>query len=318
MIDVEQITRDAIAGVPSSLKDDPTAWSDAPDLEDVKDAVSQSAYDNVASAVAKAFGAASGEIAALMDFAIAEDGPLADLDAVWDAEITGTPIRPDLTELFSATDWQGQVDALLGAMRQVAKRVADTARGAVPDSLVQSTIALDPRLAHLTVPDTFTPPAFLGLDANDNPNEQIIWDDGPETEGEWTDTPDPSGPVRARTPSRHIPEADPWADDEPVTPESVMAVETGRRGRGKRNGAPVPKLCSLLELAGFADKDVAAALGFDKSYYSLMRSGKRPWAGVRDEAVAKLLQELNGRRDALEQALVSLDTDEVRHPAAVS
>jgi hypothetical protein len=294
MIDVEAIVRDALAGVPASLRDDPSAWSDAPDLEDVKDAVSQTAYDNVASAVAKAFGAASERIATLMDAAVAEDGPLADLDAVWDAEITGTPIRPDLTELFSAEDWQGRVDALLGAMRHVAKRVADTARGTVPDSLVQSTIALDPRLAHLAVDDSFTPPAFLGLDPADQPAADIIWDDEPAAE------------------------ADPWAD-EIVDPQPAAApVETGRRGRGKRNGASVPKLCALLELAGFADKDVAAALGFDKSYYSLMRSGKRPWAGVRDEAVAKLLLELNGRRDALAQAVAALDTDEVRHPAAVA
>lgn len=313
MIDVRKLCQEAIAGVPASLKDDPTTWSDEPTRDDVRDALSQATYDNVASALAGAFGRESERIATLMDAAIAEDGPLADLDAIWDAEVANGRTRPNLSLVYDATDWDTRVNILRDAIRVAVVVTAKSAQDAIThEETIDFIIGTDPRLAHLVqppspIPDNYRPPAFLGLlppeEFDPAAGDEIVWDDEPTVTMPQHMAVEERAPIQVSESTAAT--ANVW-DDEPAPP--------GRRGRGKRAGAAVPLLSGLLEAAGFADKDVARLLGIDKSTYSLARAGKRPWQGLRDEQAIALRAEIRARADALAEALVALDTPGVRNP----
>lgn len=297
MIDAREIMRAAVTGGPLSIKDDPTAFAADPvdnlvTRDDVQRVLVDTAKDNALSALAQAFGREAERIGTLMDGAIAEDGPLADLDGIWAAEIQGVrPRLPDLSSIAAAPDWESRIEALRAVMADVVEAMVTTEQLAEPAAAQLDTlISLDPRLAHLADAD-FTPPAFVtGRDPLAN-----VASDEPDWDGEY-DTDEQAG-------------LDQWDDESTPAP-----VETGRRGRGKRNGKPVPKLCALLETAGFQDKEIAAIMGIDKSTYSLMRSGKRPWQGLRDDVAAKLHREVSGRQFALSEAMLGIDDPEVRKP----
>lgn len=331
-IDCQKIMRGAVQGAPLSLKDDPTAYPDG-DLTTVVDRdilatmLTATAKENALSGLARAFGAEAERIGTLMDTAVAEDGPLADLDGIWAAEIQGVrPTLPDLTPVAAAADWEARVEALKAIMAttietMVASGGLDEAAAGQLDTL----ISLDPRLAHLADAEVEVP-QFLGggrdplAHVEESPeDEQFVadefaprWDDEPEEEIVWDDEK-----TIVELPLAHSGTKGGRISSGPPKAPAILrefVVETGRRGRGKRNGKPVPKLCGLLETAGFQDKEIAAILGIDKSTYSLMRSGKRPWQGLRDEQAQKLGIEIGGRVEALNSAFASLSDAAVRLP----
>lgn len=323
MIDVRKLCQEAVAGVPLSLKDDPTTWSDEPTRDDVRDALSQATYDNVASALAVAFGRESERIATLMDAAIAEDGPLADLDAIWDAEVANGRTRPELLALHLSADWDTRVNDLRAAIRDVVVVTAKSAQSVVTDEQIDAMIEIDPRLA--TIAEPYVPPAFLNKLPDPEPDDEPFFSSVSDID--WGEEPTETAKVRSDLTAfgngvahvaddgkvTHVPLAEiDWSED------TVTLPATGRRSRGKRAGAAVPLLSGLLEAAGFADKDVARLLGIDKSTYSLARAGKRPWQGLRDEQAIALRAEIRARADALAEALVALDSPEVRHPSTPS
>ena len=141
MIDVRKLAASAAKGFGLSLKDDPTAWGAADgdsiaafSALDIVDNCHAEAKRCAASGVASVLGKASEGIATAMDVAIYEDGPLADLDAVWTQHATGLSV--DLSGVAAARDWQGRVDALREAIARAAPSVsAAIPAPAIPDIL---------------------------------------------------------------------------------------------------------------------------------------------------------------------------------------
>lgn len=300
MIDVKQITEQAAREFGLSLKDDPTAWADAATVTpaEVVQRCNEVARENARSALSRALGKVSELIATDMDVAISEDGPLADLPAVLAQHVEGLDV--DLSGVEKADDWQGRVDALREALAMAVHGYP------VPPISIASVLAYaneDPRLhtpglrkgiAAISDTDTLSSeevPAFLrrGMAA---PAPSGDWDDEPVAEPEASATAD-------------------W-DDEPAP-----AATPPRRRAAATPSGPVPPLVGLVVAAGLTDTEMAAILGVSKSYYSLIRNGKRPWPGMKPDQAAALRVEVDARTEALASVRGALDSGVVLKPDGV-
>jgi transcriptional regulator with XRE-family HTH domain len=105
-------------------------------------------------------------------------------------------------------------------------------------------------------------------------------------------------------------EAD-W-DDEPAP-----AATPVRQRKAAEPSGPVPALIKLAISAGFLDSEMADILGLSKSYYSLIRNGKRPWPGMKPNQVKLLKTEVNARAGALAKIDAVLDAGAVLKPDGV-
>jgi len=289
MLNVKQIAEQAAGEFGLSLKDDPTAWADAATVTpaEVVRQCNEAARENARSVLSRALGKVSELIATEMDVAISEDGPLADLSAVLAQHVEGLDV--DLSGVEAAADWQGRVDALREALGLAVHGHP------VPPVSIADVLAYaneDPRLhvpglrkgiAAIAEPAALKDeevPAFLrrGMAAAEPAGD--AWDD-PATDEE------------AKLHEIHGPETADW-DDEPAP----AATPARQRAAAAPHGQ-VPELVRIVVAAGITDTEMAGILGVSKSYYSLIRNGKRPWPGLKPDQAKALRAEVDARTEAL-------------------
>lgn len=312
MLNVKQIAEQAASEFGLSLKDDPTAWpaGAATMPNEVVRQCNEVARENVRSALSRALGKVSELIATDMDVAISEDGPLADLPAVLAQHVEGLDV--DLSGVEKAEDWQGRVEALREALGMAVHGFPVAKLS--PDS-INAYIADDPRLAALAV--SLKHGAAVSIETSAAAVEAIENGDlkdkdipaflrrgtaAAEPAGDWDDEPaaEPEAPAAAD-----------W-DDEPAP----AATPTRQRAAAAPSG-PVPPLVGLAVAAGLTDTEMAGILGLSKSYYSLIRNGKRPWPGMKPDQVKALRAEVDARMAALVSVHDALDDGAVLKPDGV-
>lgn len=312
MLNVKQIAEQAASEFGLSLKDDPTAWpaGAATMPNEVVRQCNEVARENVRSALSRALGKVSELIATDMDVAISEDGPLADLPAVLAQHVEGLDV--DLSGVEKAEDWQGRVEALREALGMAVHGFPVAKLS--PDS-INAYIADDPRLAALAV--SLKHGAAVSIETSAAAVEAIENGDlkdedipaflrrgtaAAEPAGDWDDEPaaEPEAPATAD-----------W-DDEPAP----VATPARQRAAAAPSG-PVPPLVGLAVAAGLTDTEMAAILGLSKSYYSLIRNGKRPWPGMKPDQVKALRAEVDARMAALVSVHDALDEGAVLKPDGV-
>lgn len=313
MLNVKQIAEQAASEFGLSLKDDPTAWpaGAATMPNEVVRQCNEVARENVRSALSRALGKVSELIATDMDVAISEDGPLADLLAVLAQHVEGLDV--DLSGVEKAEDWQGRVEALREALGMAVHGFPVPKLS--PDS-INAYIADDPRLAALAV--SLKHGAAVSIETSAAAVEAI----------ENGDLKDEDIPAFLRggvaDPRKDI--ADAW-DDEPATEagetaadwddEPAPAATPARQRAAAAPAGPAPKLVGLVVAAGLTDTEMAAILGLSKSYYSLIRNGKRLWPGMKPDQVKALQAEVDARMAALVSVHDALDDGAVLKPDGV-
>lgn len=294
---IDQAIAEAVRSAPLSLKDDPTRWpaGSAVNVQVVCDALAEAAHENLVSAVVRTLGRQAGEIAASIEMARDEDGALADLDAVLAGYVVGLKI--DLRDVRREDPWQDQVDALLGAIGNAVKTLRPPS---VPVDDLVAYIKLDPRLCGLPALIGANLSALRGAELNEADIPAFLKPAAPSADL-WADEPD-----AADTPDEPD-AADPWAD----TPEQPKPARAKRSKSKKSSSHP---LCDALNVAGMRDVDVSEIMGRDRSYYSLVRNGRRAWPGLLPSQVAALTVELQARREGIEHALALLADHEQIKP----
>lgn len=312
MLNVKQIAEQAASEFGLSVKDDPTAWpaGAATMPSEVVRQCNEAARENVRSALSRALGRVSELIATDMDVAVSEDGPLADLPAVLAQHVEGLDV--DLSGVEKAENWQARVEALREAFGMAVHGFPVAKLS--PDS-INAYIAEDPRLAALAASlkngaAVLIETSAAAVEAIENGS--LKDEDIPaflrrgtaaaEPAGDWDDEPaaKPEAPATAD-----------W-DDEPAP----VATPTRQRAAAAPSG-PVPPLVGFAVAAGLADTEMAAILGLSKSYYSLIRNGKRPWPGMKPDQVKALRDEINARTAALVSVHDALDEGAVLKPDGV-
>lgn len=311
-----------------SMKDDPTLWPEGAEItaDAVREACNAVAAENARSAMARALGKVAEEAATAMDVAIAEDGPLADLDAVLAEYVEDIEI--DLSGVMAAPDWQARVEALREALA-VAVQSYPTPRVSTEDLL--NYIGSDPRLdgevmrqaAHGERPDV--PKTLLVNQGGD------CWDEpapaaAPAAPARERGKPSPG---KARRTKAEIAEdaaadaadaasapaaaGDGW-DDEPDVSDTPDAADNWD---GEPAAATSPSFPGMVNAAGVADMEVAEILGVSRGYYSQIRNGKRPWPGLKPDQVKRLRAELNARLEAIAAVEAALSAGDVAKPDGV-
>lgn len=351
MFSFEKTAEKAAAEFGLSMKDDPTLWPEgsAPTLAVIQATCNTVATENARSAMSRGLGKIAELVATECDVAIAEDGPLANLENVLCEHLEDGP-DIDLSAVLAAPDWQARVEAVREAFAVAVQSFPVPPR---PHDEVATYIELDPRLAKLGVAATSKPdvPATLlvnqGGDDWDEPDlSDASWDDEPrgadpavveaaEIEGVKTKSavrergkPSPGKARRTKAETAEDEAADArdvardaelgaamdW-DEEPASEAPAPVLDAGWD-----DAAPVataPTLPGLLSTAGIPDTDMAAILGLSKGYYSMIRNGKRPWPGVKPDQVQRLRIELHARREAIDAIDQALSTDAVLKPEGV-
>lgn len=312
MLNVKQIAEKAAGEFGLSLKDDPTAWpaGAATMPNEVVRQCNEVARENVRSALSRALGKVSELIATDLDVAISEDGPLADLPAVLAQHVEGLDV--DLSGVEKAEDWQGRVEALREALGMAVHGFPVAKLS--PDS-INAYIADDPRLAALAaslkhgaaVSIETSAAAVEAIENGDLKDEDIPaflrrGTAAAEPAGDWDDEP---------AAEQEAPATADW-DDEPAP----VATPARQRAAAAPSG-PVPPLVGLAVAAGLTDTEMAAILGLSKSYYSLIRNGKRPWPGMKPDQVKALRAEVDARMAALVSVHDALDGGAVLKPDGV-
>ena len=148
-IDVSALADEALNSFPGALRDDPTAWpaGDATLVSEVRTTVFETVRDNYRSLLARRIGGHVQAVATDMEGALADDGPLADLGAVWSGYVTGLDLE-DLEPVVKAKDWTARVEAL-GEV--VAQAIHGAPAPAVSTALIDAYVASEPRLFALAV-----------------------------------------------------------------------------------------------------------------------------------------------------------------------
>lgn len=113
MLNIFETAKQAASEFGLSMKDDPTLWPAGSEItpEIVRKTCNAAALENARSALSRALGKIAETVATEMDVAIAEDGPLADLDAVLALHVEDGPDF-DLSAVAAAPDWQARVEAV--------------------------------------------------------------------------------------------------------------------------------------------------------------------------------------------------------------
>lgn len=316
MLNIHNLAAQAASEFGLSMKDDPTLWPDGEPItaEAVQAACNAAALENVQTALARSLGRIAETVATAMDVAIAEDGPLADLDAVLAEHIEAAPTI-NLAGVAAAADWDDRVEAVRTAFRSVAFNYRP------------SPLPIRDLLAYGNSEPRFTGDVRRSIAALHDPEYADVefpahWNE--EDEAEVLDEPDA---------------ADPWADEAPAEARERGKPAPGRKRRTKAEIAEdeaadaaeaptdwdedeptagtAPNLPGLASAAGIADMDMAAMLGLAKGYYSMIRNGKRPWPGLKPDQVQRLRDELAARREALDAIDTALTTDVVLKPEGI-
>lgn len=348
MLNIFETAQKAASEFGLSMKDDPTLWPAGDEItaEHVRKACNATALENARSALSRALGKIAETVATEMDVAIAEDGPLADLDAVLAQHVADGP-EIDLSGVLAATDWQARVEATREAF---AVAVQGYRLPPLPVIDMMHYANDEPRfsgdlrraMAALRGPEHDKPEAPAALMLNNGGDE---WDDevaagAPDVTdaGDWDEAtpataparprgkPDPLSGRTRRTKAEIAEDEAADARDAAALAEATPAPDwdeepaTEAPDAGWDDAAPVataPNLPGLATAAGIADTDMAAILDLSKSYYSQIRHGKRPWPGVKPDQVKRLRTEIAARREALDAIDQALGTDVVLKPEGV-
>lgn len=335
MFSFKETAEKAAAEFGLSMKDDPTLWPEGstPTLAVVTKACNDTAIECARSAMSRGLGKIAETVATEFDVAIAEDGPLADLEAVLNEHLYDGP-DIDLSAVLAAPDWQARVEATREAFGVAVQSFDVPARSAEEIALY---VELDPRLSKLGIvsgskPDV--PQSLLvnqGGDEWDEPDAEVK--DEPDAVDQWADEAPkrergkPS-PGKARRTKAEIAEdeaadardaardteigaAMDW-DDEPASGAPAPALDAG--WDDAEPTATAANLPGLASAAGIADGEMATLLGMSKGYYSQVRNGKRPWPGLKPDQVQRLRAELAGRREAIDAVEAALSTADVLKP----
>lgn len=290
-INVPDIARAAAADFALSLRDDPTSWpngaktTQAEALRTANDAI----REIVQSAISRALGGKTADDAlAGMELELADNGPLADLDAVWAEKVHGLDV--DLSGVREAADYDARLEALREA---IGHAVHSYPVPTVTPAQFRAMAAADPRIAHLalksdTPEDEDKVPAFLSLEKPAAAPAEAAGGETP-ADVDW----DALEALEALE--------EPASQD----PQPAALADSATSG---------PPLPALLSMIGFTDAEGAEVLGISRAYYSQMRNNKRPWQGVKPDAVERLRAELAGRRALLEQAESMLSDPSVTMP----
>lgn len=182
MINLQEAAAKAASEFGLSLKDDPTAWPEGAEItaEAVRDACNAVAIENARSALSRALGKLVEPVAAGIEAALAEDGPLADLDAVL-ANHVEDKLDIDFSGVLEAKDWEERVEAVRASFAYV---VASWQTPPLPVIDLMHYVGSDPRLdgevmrtvALLRGPEHDRPDAPKSLLVNDGGTD---WDDEP-------------------------------------------------------------------------------------------------------------------------------------------
>lgn len=332
MLNIHNTAAQAASEFGLSMKDDPTLWPDDVLITAtaVQAACQAAATENAQTALARSLGRIAETVATAMDVAIAEDGTLADLDAVL-AQYVEDGSGIDLSGVAAAADWDARVEATRTAFRAVAFNYTAPP---LPIGALLAYAASEPR---------FTGDLRRSIAALHDPEfDEPEVEDDPDVADPWADDEDSPPVARERgkpAPGRKRRTRAEIAEDEAAGRSDAInsAVKAMRDAGGDEwdesrtehlaglewddEDAPAlataPNLPGLASAAGIADMDMAAMLGFAKGYYSLIRNGKRPWPGVKPDQVHKLRSEIAARREALDAIDTALSTDAVLKPEGV-
>lgn len=348
MLNIHDTAKQAASEFGLSMKDDPTLWpaGDAVTAEQVRKACNATALENARSALSRALGKIAETVATDMDVALAEDGPLADLNAVLALHVEDGP-EIDLSGVADAADWGARVEALREAFGVA---VQSYRIPPLPIIDLMAYVGTEPRLdgevmravALLRGPEHAKPDVPAALMVNgDEWGEWGEVEDEPDAVDPWAE--EEAAPVaRERgkpAPGRKRRTKAEIAEDELLDRAEAQAelksdfpgYHGADAGEDEEAPAPAlddgwddaeptataPSLPGLANAAGVADGEMAEMLGLAKSYYSLIRNGKRPWPGLKPDQVKRLLAELAARREAIAAVEAALSTEAVLKPEGV-
>jgi len=358
MLNLASVAAKAAQEFGLSMKDDPTLWPKGAEVtaDIVRKACNAVAAENARSAMARALGKIAEEAATAMDVAIAEDGPLADFDAVMAEYVEDVEV--DLSGVTAAPDWQARVEALREAL---AVAVQSYTVPPVSTEDLLNYIGSDPRLdgevmrqaAHGERPDV--PKSLLvnqggdvwdEPDAADGPDEADVAEDKPAARERGKPAPGRKRRTKAEIAEDEAAEAasagevsggNTW-DDEPA--EAVQRCITAYEAKviapmveavqqwvdadampdwddEPETVAVAPNLPGLVNAAGVSDLEMSEIMGLSKSYYSLVRNGKRGWPGLKPDQVKRLRAELEARREAIAVVELAISGPDVSRPGGV-
>lgn len=265
-VDVAELAREAVASFPAAMKDDPTYWpaGGAPMVSEVASAVREMVRDNFRSLLSRRIGPHVQNVVTDMETAISEDGPLADLAAVWSAYVVGMDLE-DFDTVEKAKDWDARVEAL---REQISGLVAGLPAPVVQGAAIDAYIADEPRLRDLAASQKFgcaTPAETTGSEGA-APYLGMI---KPAPAYSWDDEDEAPAPVAA--------------------PAASLPVGDVR---------PTPLLFQLLEPVGVLATDFAFITGINKATVSNAKSGKRAWQGLSEKQAHRLADEMDARAEA--------------------
>ena len=290
MINLQEIGDKAAGEFGLSLLDDKQIWESEtpPTAEEIKAVCFEVAKSNAKSAIARAVGKLVEPITQDVDAAIAEDGALADVNGAaerwiiglpWGLALDGHDHYPDMfAELKS---WDEKLEVVRGRLREL----SETYRFK-PLTIAQllAYVNSDPRLEG-------SAKAVSALDY-EGASDVFAQNEMP---------PIPEALKRVKTvklaPVPTVVDTS-FFDDEPAVPVTFMRREAPASG---------PRLCALAAAAGIPDQDMASLLNVSKSFYSLIRSGKRPWNGMKPDRVNALKLELEARREIIDELASELE-----------
>lgn len=302
MLNIFDTARQAASEFGLSMKDDPTIWPAGSEItpEIVRKTCNAAALENARSALSRALGKIAETVATEMDVEIADNGPLADLDAVLALHVEDGPDF-DLSAVAAAPDWQARVEAVREAFGIAVHgyciaplSVADLLRYANSDERLNGDIRRGIAALH------------------DEPvNSGDEWDE-PDAVDQWAE----EAPKRERgkpSPGKtRRTKAEIAEDNEPTSEAPAPAMDAG--WDDAEPTATAQNLPGLAGAAGIADGEMATILGMSKGYYSQVRNGKRPWPGLKPDQVKRLRAELAGRREAIAAVEAALTADTVLKP----
>jgi hypothetical protein len=267
MLNIHDTAKQAASEFGLSMKDDPTLWPAGDEItaEQVRKACNATALENARSALSRALGKIAETVATDMDVALAEDGPLADLDAVLAQHVEDGP-EIDLSGVAGAADWQARVEAMREAF---AVAVQGYHVPPLPVIDIMHYVGSDPRLdgevmrvvATLRGPEHEKPDAPAALMVNGGGDE---WDE-PDTE------------VKDEADA-----ADPWAEEDAAPKQGDYVTATVQGGKlanvqvvdppapvARERGKPAPgrKRRTKAEIAEDEAADALEALGTAKPEY---------------------------------------------------
>jgi hypothetical protein len=291
MINLQEIGDKAAGEFGLSLLDDKQIWESEtpPTAEEIKAVCFEVAEGNAKSAIARAVGKLAEPITQDIDVAIAEDGPLAGLDGVLAMYIQDAQFNdPDFMNMFvELKSWDAKIELVREKLRTVCLKYKFK-----PLTVAQllAYVNSDPRLEG----------SAKAVSALDYEGASDVF-----VQNEMLPIPEALKRVKTVKPAPAPAVVDTsFFDDEPSIPAVGQVPVTFMRREAPASG---PRLCALAAAAGIPDQDMASLLNVSKSFYSLIRSGKRPWNGMKPDRVEALKLELEARKEIIDELAAELE-----------